>query len=257
MSAETFLAIQALALAAAVSLTLHAPKPTGHERTVIGALRDLREGVGYAFRNPIMSPMLISAAYVGVFVVGSLQVLFPLIIRDAYGGDATTQASRLAALFASFWAASFVSAVFLSRMKPLAAGPRDDRLAPDRRARAHELRYRQAILGIHARRHGVGIGGGRRHLDEPHHRARRRRAAISRARASVYSMGFMGGAPLGFLRLWVLPPVNSVPAPPPSRRQLVWPSHRLRWRCSPALALHPSASTERRVPRNRNANPSG
>lgn len=116
-----YLALQGavLLLGGIAALGLRAPKPTGHERTIIGALRDVGDGLSYAFRNPIMSPMLISAAYVGVFIIGSFQVLFPLIIRDAYGGDANTQAGRLGALFACFWGASFVSAVVLSRLKPL------------------------------------------------------------------------------------------------------------------------------------------
>jgi hypothetical protein len=78
-------------LGAAVALAMQAPKPSGHERTLQGALRDLKEGLVYSFRDPVMSPMLISAAYVGVFVIGAFQVLFPLIVRDAYGGDDDTQ----------------------------------------------------------------------------------------------------------------------------------------------------------------------
>ncbi|MES1156207.1 MAG: MFS transporter [Alphaproteobacteria bacterium] len=116
-----FLAIQALVLAigGGLALTLRAPKPTGHERTLKSALRDVRDGLAYAFRSPIMSPMLISAAYAGVFIVGSFQVLFPLLIRDVYGGDANAQAQRLSALLAAFWGASFISAAALSRSRPL------------------------------------------------------------------------------------------------------------------------------------------
>jgi len=120
-SPAPFLCIQAavLALGAVVALTLRAPKPTGHERTLSSALRDVREGLSYAFRSPIMSPMLISAAYAGVFIVGSFQVLFPLLIREVYGGDANAQAQRLSALLAAFWGASFISAAALSRLPPL------------------------------------------------------------------------------------------------------------------------------------------
>src|SRR5690606_32660330 len=117
-----FLAIQALVLSlgAAVSLGLQDVKaPTGAAHTIRSALQDVREGLVYSFKNSIMSPMLISATYVGVFVVGSFQVLFPLIVRDHYGGTAQAQAGQLGTLFACFWFASFVSAVILSRMKPL------------------------------------------------------------------------------------------------------------------------------------------
>lgn len=121
VSFAPFLALQALALAAAggLALFLRAPKPHGHERTVRGAVRDLADGLRYAFSNQVMAPMLISAAYAGVFIVGALQVLFPLIIRDTYGGDAQSQSAMLATLLAIFWSASFVSAIVLTRIRPL------------------------------------------------------------------------------------------------------------------------------------------
>src|SRR5262249_53543641 len=116
-----FLVLQALVLAsgALTALALRAPKPRGHERSLTGALRDLRQGLVYAFGNAIMSPMLVSAAYVGVFVIGAFQVLFPLIVRDSYGGDDAVQSAHLSTLLAAFWGACFVSAIALSRMTPL------------------------------------------------------------------------------------------------------------------------------------------
>lgn len=195
-----YIAVQALALAAgaAICLGLQAPKPHGHERTIQGALRDLREGLSYSFRDPVMSPMLISAAYVGVFVIGSFQVLFPLIIREYYGGDPRAQASQLGALFACFWGASFVSAVFLSRMKPL--------LQPGRALIVSHLIGACALftfgfhkpfmafaivviiwglvagVAISTSRTIVQSAAGQRYLGRV---------------LAVYSMGFMGGAPIG------------------------------------------------------------
>jgi MFS family permease len=195
-----FLAIQGLALAlgAAVALGMRAPKPSGHERSVQGALRDLKDGLVYAFRDPVMSPMLISAAYVGIFIIGSFQVLFPLIVRDAYGGDAPTQAGRLSALFACFWAASFVSAVTLSRLKPLQQ--------PGRALIVSHLIGAAALftfaipkpftafalivvvwgfaagVAISTSRTIVQSAAGQRYLGRV---------------LAVYSMGFMGGAPIG------------------------------------------------------------
>jgi MFS family permease len=195
-----YIALQAAVLAcgAIVSLGMRAPKPTGHERSISGALRDIADGVAYCFRNQIMSPMLISAAYVGVFVVGSFQVLFPLIVRDAYGGDADMQSGRLGALFACFWGASFVSAAALSRLKPLAR--------PGRALIASHLigagvlftfafdkpfltfALLASLWGLAA---GVAISQSRtitQGAAEPRY--------LGRVLA-VYSMGFMGGAPLG------------------------------------------------------------
>lgn len=199
-SPAPYLAGQALVLflAAAASLALLAPKPTGHERTMLGALRDMREGLKYSFRSPVMAPMLISAAYVGVFVIGSFQVLFPLIVRDAYGGDADKQGEQLSALFACFWGASFVSAVALSRLKPLRHPGRA--LVISHLVGAAVLftfavhkpflsfALLVAVWGLAA---GVSISMSRtitQGAAEPRF--------LGRVLA-VYSMGFMGGAPIG------------------------------------------------------------
>ena len=106
-------------LAAGVALRLKAPPPPAAGKSLSSALEDIKEGFAYAFKSPVMGPMLWSAAYMGVFVIGSFQVLFPIIIRDAYGGSPAQQAELLAVLFAIFWCASFVSAALLSRLRPL------------------------------------------------------------------------------------------------------------------------------------------
>jgi MFS family permease len=195
-----YLAVQALVLAlgAAVALGMQAPKPSGHERTLQGALRDLQEGLVYSFRDPVMSPMLISAAYVGVFVIGAFQVLFPLIIRDAYGGDDNTQQLRLGALLACFWSASFVSAVVLSRLKPLRQ--------PGRALIVSHLIGALALFsfGFHKPfglfalivvlwgfAAGVAISTSRTIVQ-----GAAGQRYLGRVLA-VYSMGFMGGAPIG------------------------------------------------------------
>jgi MFS family permease len=195
-----YLALQAIVLSigAGISLLLQAPKPTGHERSVAGAFRDMREGLAYAFRNPIMSPMLISAAYVGVFVIGSFQVLFPLIVRDAYGGDADMQAARLGALFAAFWGASFISAVILSRAKPLKRPGRAMILSHMAGAAAlftfatdKPFLVFMAIVALWGLCAGVAISMSRTIVQ-----GAAGQRYLGRVLA-VYSMGFMGGAPIG------------------------------------------------------------
>lgn len=197
---SAYLAIQAIALllGAAVALMLRAPKPVGHEHTVSGAFRDMRDGLSYSFRNAIMSPMLISAAYVGVFIVGSFQVLFPLIVRDEYGGDAATQAGRLATLLACFWGASFVSAATLSALKPLRRPGRALIITHMISAAAlltffwHKpFLVFAAIVVAWGLAAGVTISMSRTIVQgAASHRY------LGRVLA-VYSMGFMGGAPIG------------------------------------------------------------
>lgn len=195
-----YLAMQAVALTmgACVAFFLQAPKPTGHERTISGALRDVGDGLAYAFRNPVMSPMLLSAAYTGVFVIGSFQVLFPLIVRDAYGGTADMQAERLSTLFAAFWCASFVSAVILSRAKPLQKPGRAMILSHLVGAAAlftfaadKPFAWFVAITVMWGLAAGVAISMSRTIVQ-----GAAGQKYLGRVLA-VYSMGFMGGAPIG------------------------------------------------------------
>lgn len=197
ISLPALLGVQALALAlgAAIALLLQAPRPSGHEHTIAGALRDIRAGLSYSFRNPVMSPMLFSAAYVGVFVIGSFQVLFPLIIRDAYGGDAQ---SRLGALFATFWAASFVSALALSRLKPLRRPGRALIVSHLISAAAlvtfavHKpFMWFAGVVVVWGLAAGVAISMSRTLVQSA-----AEQQYLGRVLA-VYSMGFMGGAPIG------------------------------------------------------------
>jgi len=195
-----YLMLQAfvLCLGALVSLTLLDPKPHGHERTLKGAIRDLREGILYSFRNSIMSPMLISALYVGVFVVGAFQVLFPLIVRDYYGGSEQEQVGHLRTLFACFWFASFVSAVILSRIKPL-KHPGRALIISHLISAAMLLTFAfdksftlfLVVVSFWGLAAGVAISMSRtitQSAAEPRY--------LGRVLA-VYSMGFMGGAPIG------------------------------------------------------------
>lgn len=193
-----FLQAGALACGALFSLFIVAPKPTGHERSIAGAFRDMWDGLLYSFRDPIMSPMLISAAYVGVFVVGSFQVLFPLIVREAYGGNADTQAARLGELFAAFWGASFISAVILSRLKPLKRPGRAMILSHIAGAAAlftfaadKPFPLFMGIVVLWGFAAGVAISMSRTIVQ-----GAAGQRYLGRVLA-VYSMGFMGGAPIG------------------------------------------------------------
>ena len=195
-----YLALQALALAltAAVSLSLRAPKPHGERHTIASALRDLRDGLAYAFKNPVMSPMLISAAYLGVFVIGAFQVLFPLIVRDSYRGAEAEQAGRLGVLLAAFWGACFCSAVLLSRLKPLRLPGRALLISHLVGAAAlftfaieTPFSWFLAVVVVWGLVAGVAIS-----LSRTIVQGAASPAFLGRVLA-VYSMGFMGGAPLG------------------------------------------------------------
>lgn len=196
-----FLIMQAVALAGAagVSLFLRAPKPPSRGGGALGAaIGDLKEGLVYAFKNPVMGPMLISAFYSGVFVIGSFQVLLPLIVREDYGGDAQGQSTVLGFLFAAFWATSFVSAVILTRLPPLKR-PGQAMLISHMIGAATLLSFvwqkplwaAVIITGVWGLAAGVWIS-----LSRTIAQSASAPRFLGRVLA-IYSMGFMGGAPIG------------------------------------------------------------
>jgi len=130
----------------------------------------------------------------GVFVIGSFQVLFPLIVRESYDGGS----SELGVLFACFWGAAFVSAVLLSRLQPLRRPGRAMLFSHLISACAltsfaiHKPFWAfGAIVAVWGFAAGVAISTSRtitQGAAEPRY--------LGRVLA-VYSMGFMGGAPIG------------------------------------------------------------
>lgn len=191
-----FLLLQAatVVVAGVIALQLRGEKPVVEARTVKAAFGDIGAGLRYAFRDPVMGPMLWTAAYIGVFIIGSFQVLFPLIVRDSYGGG--TEA--LGRLFATFFGASFVSAVIVGRLPPFKYPGRALLIS-------HMLAA--AILATFAIEKPLwaftalvvvwGLGAG---VTMSTSRTITQAGAdpkyLGRVLA-IYSMGFMGGAPIG------------------------------------------------------------
>lgn len=183
-----------VAVAGSLALLLRTPRPERKERPPAATFRDIAEGLRYAFRDPVMGPMLWSAAYIGVFVVGSFQVLFPLIVRAHYDGGP----QELGRLYASFFAASFVSAAILTRIpSPLHPGRA---LLLSHAAGAvvlatfvfsKPLWMFTLVVALWGLASGVAMSMSRtitQSSADP--------TFLSRVLA-VYSMGFLGGAPIG------------------------------------------------------------
>lgn len=191
-----FLVIQAAAVvvAAGIALVMRGEKPVVEARTVKAAFGDIGAGLRYAFNDPVMGPMLWTAAYIGVFIIGSFQVLFPLIVRDTYGGGA----EELGRLLATFFAASFVSAVIVGRLPPFKFPGRALLIS-------HMLAA--IILATFAIEKPMwaftalvivwGLGAGvTMSTSRTITQASADPAYLGRVLA-IYSMGFMGGAPIG------------------------------------------------------------
>jgi len=191
-----FLVIQAVAvvLSAGVALFLRGEKPVVEARTVKAAFGDIGAGLKYAFGDPVMGPMLWTAGYIGVFIIGSFQVLFPLIIRDTYGGGA----EELGRLLATFFGASFVSAVIVGRL-PSFKFPGRALLISHMLAAAVLATFaiEKPMWAFTALVVMWGLGAGvTMSTSRTITQASADPAYLGRVLA-IYSMGFMGGAPIG------------------------------------------------------------
>ena len=73
------------ALAVARLPHTHARRPDGAPRA---SLADLRAGIVEVLRSPVLRPVFLVIALLGLFFVGPFVVLLPLMVRDSYGGSA-------------------------------------------------------------------------------------------------------------------------------------------------------------------------
>jgi MFS family permease len=64
---------------------------------VRGALRDVREGVGYMLRTPWLLSTLLFASLMVLVTMGPFEVLIPFVVKDRLGGNAADHAMVLAA----------------------------------------------------------------------------------------------------------------------------------------------------------------
>lgn len=72
-------------------------------------LGELADGVRQVFRSPVLAPCALLAMALGVLFIGPFQVVFPLLVRDFYGGDI----ADLSILFTAFPVGTILGSVFI------------------------------------------------------------------------------------------------------------------------------------------------
>ncbi len=192
---EALLCVQAgaFALAAFFCLRLAGREPA-KPRSGRNPLSEIREGLSLTLGHAVLLPMVLIGLYVGVFIIGSFSVLFPLMIRDEFA----LGAQALSASFVAFWTGSFLSSIVLSR-RPALTRPG--------RALLFAQAIGAAVLGSFAidkpfalfvgsvfvwgLAAGVAFSMSRTIVQEA-----APAMALGRVLA-IYSLGFMGGAPVG------------------------------------------------------------
>jgi MFS family permease len=159
-------------------------------------LREIGEGLREVARSPVLRPIMLLVAGVGVFFIGPFMVVFPLLVRDHYGGGVTEL---------SLVGTAFPSGIILGSLLLLARG------GLRRKGRAQLLSLLGGSLALACVSLGIpfaatllvvfgwGISAsvfmnaGRTLVQAaapPTHRGRV---------LSVHALGFMGSAPLGAL----------------------------------------------------------
>jgi MFS family permease len=161
-------------------------------------LQEIGEGLAIAWRSAVIRPSIVQTFAVGVFFAGTYMVILPLMVRDLYAGSA----SGIALVFAANMLGTCTTIVFLIRRGGVAR--------PGRALLATGVISCLVLSLLHFQLpewlfylvvYGWGMCGG---ISMTMSRAIVQEAAPETHRArlmSVYSLGMMGGMPIGSLLL--------------------------------------------------------
>jgi len=195
-------AIQSLGILGGGLAARQLPKKEGDDVVHASRLQAMKDGLTYVMKSDVLAPVIAAMFAVGVFYVGAILVLFPLIVRDFYPGDDALELG-IANIF--FWGATIISTLFLLRFGHVA-----------RRGRGVMIALFLGVLVVFgytfeppywafcllAFAWGLGAGCvmvlGRTIVQSETEEAFRGRAL------SIFQLGFAGGAPLGSLIMGVL-----------------------------------------------------
>jgi len=190
---------QAVLMLTAAIATARIPQlPPAQPRVRASALREISEGLSIVWRSDTIRPAILMTFAVGVFFAGTYMVILPLMVRDLYGGSA----GGIALVFAANMLGTCTTIFFLMRRGGL-----------DRPGRGlilgsavslcilSVLALELPIWGFYAVVYLWGLCGGismtmsRSIVQESSPDSHRARVL------SVYSLGMMGGMPIGSLLL--------------------------------------------------------
>ncbi len=199
VGAPVLLVIMALLMFAASlatrRITEMAPLPVATRRH---PLSEIGEGLGIAFRSEVIRPAILLTFAIGIFFAGTYMVILPLMVRDLYAGSA----GGIAAVFAANMLGTCTTIVWLIRRGGVAR--------PGRAMLMNGLISCVTLSLLHLPLpqwlfylvvYCWGLGGG---ISMTMSRAVVQEAAPATHRArimSVYSLGMMGGMPIGSLLL--------------------------------------------------------
>lgn len=197
LGGEPVLAMQALVLIGGTFPIARLPgRPADGAARPRLALGDLGAGVAEVMRSPTLRPVLIMSVSTGLFFVGPFLVLLPLLVRDVYGGGA----AQMGVLTGVFPLGSVIAGLAIvsrggieQNGRALVLGQVSAALCIG--AIAWGLPFPGTVLAVlgWGMSGGLFINAGRTLFQENASEANRARVL------SVYTLGVMGGGPIGSL----------------------------------------------------------
>jgi MFS family permease len=193
------LGAQALCMLGAVLTTLRIPVlPPAPQRQRRPALGEIAEGIAIAWRSESIRPSILLTFAVGIFFAGAYMVLLPLMVRDLYQGGA----GGIALAFAANMLGTCTTIVFLMRRGGVARPGRALLLGGLTSSMIlSALYFDLPAWGFYLVVYLWGLCGG---ISMTMSRAIVQEGSPETHRArlmSVYSLGMMGGMPIGSLLL--------------------------------------------------------
>lgn len=175
-------------------LSLVKQTPPDHPPGLSFQIRQMRDGLTEAFGHKQIMPIIVVAFFIGIFYMGAFQVILPLQIRDLHGGGS----SELAIMFMFFFGGTIFSSSVLLRRGGVERAGRAITLAVSTgivilATLSLPLPYWGLLIAVFIWGIGAGVTitlsrGIVQELAPDTHRGRL---------LAVFSMGFMGGAPIG------------------------------------------------------------
>jgi MFS family permease len=196
--AVLFLVQAGCMVAAALAMWRIPPLPPSAPREHRPALREIGDGIAMAWRSDAIRPAILQIAAVGVFFAGTYMVVLPLMVRDLYNGSA----AGIAGAFAANMLGTCTLIFFMMRRGGIERPGRALVIGGFASVAVVSLLYFELPMwGFYTVIYFWGMCGGvsmimsRSIVQEASPETHRARLL------SVYSLGMMGGMPIGSLFL--------------------------------------------------------
>lgn len=219
LGAPALLIAQSAVLVLSAITTMRLPKAPParakpQEGVKVSRLQEIREGIDIVWQDPYVRPVVLMMFFSGVLYIGVFMVLFPILIRDVYGGSSL----ELALINVCFFGGIGVSSMVQARLRPIRRQGRAIMLAMCTGTTVMMFLYLHPPLEVvYLLALGWGLGAG---VTMNQSRAIVQAAASDSHRArvlSVFQIGSMGGGPIGAIFIGyvisAVGPLNAVLVP--------------------------------------------